>query len=175
MKAKTGRDAIAAAFIAAYEVAENTGSKIAEVCKLAQQTYKGKPVPDSDAEHIAETLATARGWEGNTAKVRKSEARKVLGVYSTLPEGISHVRKERGSCNWRDALRLATCLSKHDGKLRPALAAFTTQGESAKATPQGRAAGALKAWYKVAKGEKKAKILEAASMLGLKLGIKLDA
>jgi hypothetical protein len=172
---KTGRDAIAAAFISAYEVAENTGSKIAEVCKLASQTYKGKPVPEDDAAHIAEVLASARGWEGNTAKVRKSECRKVLGVYSVLPEGIEQVRKERGACNWRDALALSTQLAKHDGKLKPALAALATKRESGTSTPQGRAAGALKAWYKNAKSDKRAKILEAAAILGLKLGVKRDA
>lgn len=172
---KTGRDAIAAVFIAAYDIAENTGSKLAEVCKLAQQTYKGKPVPDEDAEHIASTIADARGWEGNTAKVRKSECRKVLGVYNVLPEAIGKVREKSGGCNWRDALRLSTCLAKHEGKLRPALAAFEEQGGGPKSTPQGAAAGALKRWYKVAKGDKKQKILEAANLLGLKLGIKLDA
>lgn len=175
MSTKTGRDAIAAAFILAYDIAENTGGKISEVCKLAAQTYKGAEVPADDAEHIANTLAQARGWEGNTAKVRKSEARKVLGVYTTLPEAIAHVRKERGACNWRDALKLSTCLTKHEGKLKPALAAFKTSRESGTSTPQGRAAGALKGWYKVAKGDKRAKILEAAALLGLKLGVKLDA
>jgi hypothetical protein len=172
---KTGRDAIAAAFIAAYETAENTGGKLAEVCMLARATYKGKEVPAADAEHIASTIADARGWEGNTAKVRKSECRKVLGVYAVLPEGIKQVREDRGGCNWRDALRLSTCLAKHEGKLKPALAAFKAQGDGPKSTPQGAAAGALKRWYKVAKGEKKEKILEAATLLGLKLGIKLDA
>jgi hypothetical protein len=173
---KTGRDAIAAAFIAAYDIAENTGSKLNDVCKLAQQTYKGKEVPEDDANHIADTIASARGWEGTTAKVRKSECRKVLGVYSVLPEGIARVKEKLGSCNWRDALKLSTCIAKNKGKLSPALVVFfTNEGGSPKASPAGRAAGALKGWYKVAKPAKREQILQAATLLGLKLGIKLDA
>jgi hypothetical protein len=172
---KTGRDAIAAAFIAAYEQAANTGGKLAEVCTLARTTYKGKEVPEDDAEHIANTIADARDWEGATRKVRCSEVRKVLQVYPVLPEAIATVREKSGGCNWRDALKLATCLKKHDSKLRPALAAFNDGGGTAKATPAGATAGALKRWYKIAKGDKREKILQAASLLGLKLGIKLDA
>lgn len=171
----TGRDAIAAAFIQAYEVAENTGGKIADVCKLAAQTYKGKPVPEADAEHIVEKIASARGWNESSAKVRKSECRKVLGVYASLPEGISRVRSEHGACNWRDALKLATCLTKSEGKLTPALAAFNTNRESSTSTPQGRTAAALKAWYTKAKTDKREAILKAAQLLNIKLGVKLDA
>jgi hypothetical protein len=172
----TGIKAIVAAFVGAYEHAENTGGKLAEVCKLAHATYKGKEIPEEDAQAMAQQISDARGWSGDTSKVRRSEICKVFGVYNTLPEGIKRVRDERGSCNWRDALKLATCLTKHDNDLKTALAAFKEQGGGeSKSTPQGRAAGALKSWYKVAKGDKKQKILEAATLLGLKLGIKLDA
>lgn len=171
----TGHKAIVAAFVSAYETAENTGSKLADVCKLANATYKGKEIPDEEAQAMAQMIADARGWSGDTSKVRRSEICKVFGVYNTLPEGITQVRDKHGSCNWRDALKLATCLKKSEGKLKEALAAFGTKHESGTSTPQGRAAGALKGWYKVAKGDKRAKILEAAALLGLKLGIKLDA
>jgi hypothetical protein len=174
-KVTTGHNAIVAAFVSAYETAENTGSKLADVCKLANATYKGKEIPEDEAQSMAQMIADARGWSGDTSKVRRSEICKVFSVYNTLPEGITTVREKRGSCNWRDALKLATCLKKNDGKLKDALAAFEEQGEGNKSTPQGRAAGALKGWYKVAKGDKRAKILEAANLLGLKLGIKLDA
>lgn len=171
----TGRDAVVLAFVDAYVTSENTGSKLADVCNIAKQTYAGKPVPEDDAEYIVDRLADARKWSEASAKVRKSEARKVLGVYTVLPEGIEQVRKDRGSCNWRDALKLATCIAKHDGKLRPALAAFNAKQESGGSTPQGRVASALKGWYKDARGDKRAKILEAAALLNIKLGIKLDA
>jgi hypothetical protein len=171
----TGHKAIVAAFVSAYETAENTGSKLAEVCKLATATYKGREIPEEESQAMAQMIADARGWSGDTSKVRRSEICKVFGVYNMLPEGISQVREKRGACNWRDALKLATCLKKSEGNLKTALAAFETKSENGTSTPQGRAASALKGWYKVAKGDKKQKILEAATLLGLKLGIKLDA
>lgn len=167
----TGRDAVALALVAAYANAADTGSKIGDVCTIARTSYKGAEIPEADVEHIVTTVANARGWEGATLKVRSSEARKVLSVYSTLPEGIQHVRKERGACDWRSALRLATCLKKNDGKLKPALAAFAAEADRDSVSPAGRVASALKRWYKVAKGDKKAKILAAAETLGLKLGV----
>lgn len=175
MKTKTGRDAVVVAFVDAYSTAENTGSKIAQVCALARSAYGGDEVPKDDAEYIANSIAKQRDWNGDTAKVRKSEVRRVLSVYSVLGEGITSVREKIGSCDWRAALRLATLLKKHDGKLRPALTAFYVSGEERKANPAGRATGALKAWYKAAKGDKKAAILKAAELLGLKLGIKVEA
>jgi hypothetical protein len=171
----TGLKAIVAAFVSAYETAENTGSKLADVCKIANATYKGKEVPDEDAENIVQALCDARGWTEKSAKVRKSEARKVLGVYNVLPEGIKHLRDTNGACNWRDALKLATGINKHEGKLKPALSEFKKQPKDGGKGPQGRVAGALKAWYKEARGDKKQKILEAAALLNIKLGVKLDA
>lgn len=175
MSKKLGRDAVVMAFVDAYATAENTGSKIAQVCAIAQTTYKGGEVAKDDADYIADSLAKQRDWEGDTAKVRKSEVRRVLSVYPVLGEGITSVREKTGSCDWRAALRLATLLKKHDSKLKPALAAFHAAAETRKTSAPGRAAGALKAWYKAAKGDKRAAILKAAELLGLKLGIKVEA
>lgn len=172
---KTMRDGIVVAFCDAYANAEDTGSRIGQVCALAHKAYKGAEVPADDAQYISDSIARQRGWDGNTAKVRKSEVRRVLSVYNVLGEGITAVREKVGSCDWRAALRLATLLKKHGSKLKPALASFYEQGEARKVSPQGRAAGALKGWYKVAKGDKRAVILKCAEMLGLKLGIKVDA
>lgn len=175
MAKTSGRDAVVVAFIDAYATAENTGSKIAQVCALAHKSYSGNEVPKEDADYIADSIAKQREWKGDTAKVRKSEVRRVLSVYDVLGEGITSVRDKIGSCDWRAALRLATLLKKHDSKLKPALAAFHAQSQERTVSPSGRAAGALKAWYKLAKGDKRAAILKAAEMLGLKLGIKVEA
>lgn len=171
VKLNTGRDAVALAFADAYTNAENTGGKIADVCKLAQAAYKGETIPDDDVSYIVDRVATAKKWDGASLKVRCSEARKVLSVYNVLPEGIQHVRETKGSCDWRAALRLATCLKKSEGNLKAALAAFELEREGSSSTPEGRAAGALKSWYKTAKPAKRAKILEAAQLLGLKLSV----
>lgn len=169
----TGRDAVAAALAGAYDAAANIGSRIAEVCGIARTTYKGAEIPKDDVEHIATRVADARGWKDGARKVRMSEVRKVLGVYSVLPEGIKHVREksESGGCNWQAALRLATKLREHDGKLKPALAAFYKQREQEKANYSGRVAAALKKWYENSRGDKRVKILKAADELGLKLGV----
>lgn len=167
---------IATAFAAAFDAAANIGSKLGEVCTIARAEYRGAEVPKEDAEAIANKLAELRGWEGNVAKVRKSEARKVLTVYSTLPEGIKTLREEHGGCNWRDALKLATKLKENDGKLRPALAAFKADGNERGGKKQitGRVASALKAWYKKAKADKRADILKAAEILNIKLSVKVE-
>jgi hypothetical protein len=172
IKMNTGRDAIAVALAAAYDAAANTGSRIGEVCALASTAYKGGEIPADDVEHIVTKVADAREWDGATLKVRSSEVRKVLGVYSTLPEGIARVREKSGGCNWQGALRLATLLKKHENKLKPALAAFYAKSEADKANYAGRASKALKAWYENARGDKRAKILSAAELLGLTLGVK---
>jgi len=175
--AKNGRDAVVVAFVDAYAAAENGGSKIAQTCAIARTAYKGDEVPADDVAYITDKIAESRGWEGATAKTRKSEVRKVLAVYSTLPEGIESVRESEGSCDWRSGLRLATLLKKHEGKLRPALAAFKAQQteKGGKGNPAGHVAGALKRWYKVAKADKRALIIKAAEMLNVRLGIKVEA
>lgn len=175
MSKKMGRDAVVVAFVDAYATTENTGSKIAQVCAIANTTFRGADVSKEDADYIADTIAKQRDWEGATAKVRKSEVRRVLSVYTSLPEGITSVREKTGSCDWRAALRLATLLKKNENKLRPALAAFHSQSEGRKSSPQGHVAGALKRWYKAAKGDKRALILKAAELLNIKLGIKVEA
>lgn len=174
MKTKTGRDAIVAALATAYDAAANIGSKIGEACGVARSVYKGADVPKEDADYIVDQLAESRGWSGDVAKVRKSEARKVISVYSTLPEGIATLREKNGGCNWRDALKLATCLKQNGGKLRPALAAFRDGGNErgGKKNITGRVATALKRWYEKANGDKRRDILKAAELLNIKLGIK---
>lgn len=177
MSKSNGRDAVVVAFVDAYSAAENGGSKIAQTCAIARTTYKGAEVPKDDVEYITDKIADSRGWEGATAKTRKSEVRKVLSVYSTLPEAIESVRESAGSCDWRAGMKLATLLKKNGGKVKAALSAFrVSQNEKGgKGNPAGHVAGALKRWYKVAKGDKKALILKAAEMLNLKLGIKVEA
>lgn len=170
-KMNTGRDAVAAALAGAYDAAANIGSRIAEVCGIARTAYKGAEIPADDVEHITKRVAESRGWKDATLKVRSSEVRKVLSVYSVLPEGIQHVREKSGGCNWQGALRLATLLKQNDGKLKPALAAFYEREENNRANYSGRVAAALKKWYENSRGDKRAKILAAAETLGLKLGV----
>lgn len=163
----SGTKLIARALIAAYATVETSGSLIGDVCKAANAQYKGEEIPKADREEILEALADSRDWEGDARKVRKSEAGAILKAYPALPEMVKHVREKRGTCSWNDSLKLARCYSRAKGNLRDALAMFSKGGESKPVSVQGRAAGALKAWFKVARGEKKAAILKAASLLNL--------
>jgi len=162
------RDAVARALIAAYSTAETAGSMVDDVCKAAHRAYKGEAVPKADADAILNQLANARDWDGDIAQVRKSEAKQVLNAYSNLAETVATVKEKHGACSWHSAVKLARCLNKNEGSMKKAIAAFETKGGESKGNPAGRTAGALKAWYKIAKADKKAAIAKAYELLGLK-------
>jgi len=162
-------NAITHALILAYSTVETSGSLINDVCKAAHAQYKGEAIPKDDRDAILESLADNRDWEGDARKVRKSEAGAILKAYPALPEMVKHVREKEGRCSWNDSLKLSRCYARAKGNVKAALAAFRKGSESAPVSVQGRAAGALKAWFKVARGERKANILKAAELLGLKI------
>lgn len=146
---------VVVAFVDAFAAHESSGSRIVDICKAARGMFKGKPVPDDAATEIVDAVVAARGWQDKVATVRRSECKRVLSVYAVLPEGIERVRKERGACLWTDALRLATKIKANDGNLAKGLAAFMESGGSV-VSPKGRAAGALKQWYKADKKAREA-------------------
>lgn len=168
MTAEKSLDKIVNAFAEAYAEVENSGGRVQNICAMANIRYRGHEVPVSDAKFIAYEIAKRREWEGDTAKVRRSEIRRVLAVYSVLSPAIIAVREKAGACDWRGALRLATLLRQHDGKVRPAVAAFFGQ-EARRASPKSRTESVLRSWYRRAKGEQRTAILKAAALLGLRV------
>ncbi len=168
------RSAIASAYVAALNTAESSGSLVTHVCNVANKYTKGAALPDEDISGVVIDIAKAKGWKGASAKTRSSEVRKVLKFAHVLPDAIESALATHKRCDWHTSLRIATQLNKGLNVAKAVKAAFE-KSEGHKGTPEGRAAGALKAWFKVARGAKKQAILEAASMLGLKLGVKLDA
>lgn len=172
----TARSAIVSSFVRSYDAAENTGSHVTQVCEVAQRFLKGAEVSKDDADSIIKDIANARGWKADTLRARGSEVRVVLRAYPQLPEATEAFKAKVKACTWHQSLKLARLLNKNDGDVRKAVnMALETRAQSPGSTPQGRTAGALKAWYKAAKSDKRTKILEAAGLLGLKLGVKLDA
>lgn len=170
------RSAIVSSFVKSYDATENTGSHVHTVCDVARRFLKGAEVSKDDADAIVKDVASARGWKGESLRARGSEVRVVLRAYPALPEAMESFKAKSKSCTWHAGLKLARLLNKNEGNVRKAVSmALETRGQSAGSTPQGRTAGALKAWYKTAKSDKRGKILEAAGLLGLKLGVKLDA
>lgn len=168
------RSAIASAYVAALNTAETTGGLVTHVCNVANKYTKGAALSDEDIGATVTDIAKAKGWKGSSAKVRCSEVRTVLKAAHVLPDAIDTATSTHKRCDWHTSIRIARFINKGQPVAKAIRAAFE-KSEGHKGTPEGRAAGALKAWFKVARGAKKQAILEAASTLGLKLGVKLDA
>ena len=171
----SARNAVAAAFCNAFDTAENTGSVVTQVCNVAHKYLHGAPIEKDDADSVINMIAKQRGWKGPALKSRSSEVRTVLAAYHELPKAVSAYHEKASKCDWHTALRLARFLKRGESVKGAVTQAFNTQTQSAKSTPQGRTAGALKAWYKEARSDKREQILKAANLLGIKLGVKLDA
>jgi hypothetical protein len=168
------RSAIANAYVAALNTAETSGSLVTHVCNVASKFTKGAALSDEDVSAVVTDIAKAKSWKGSSAKVRCSEVRTVLKAAHVLPDAIDTATSTHKRCDWHTSIRIARYINKGKSVSQSIKAAFE-KTEGHKGTPEGRAAGALKAWFKVARGAKKAAILEAAATLGLKLGVKLDA
>jgi hypothetical protein len=168
------RTAIASAYVAALNTAETNGSLVTHVCNVANKYTKGAALPDEDINAVVVDIAKAKGWKGASAKTRSSEVRTVLKAAHVLPDAIETATATHKRCDWHTSIRIARFINKGQTLPKSIKAAFE-KSEGHKGTPEGRAAGALKAWFKLARGAKKQAILEAASILGLKLGVKLDA
>jgi len=143
------------------------------VCDTARKYLKGAAISDEDRAAIVSDIAKARGWKGPSLRSRTSEVNVVLKAYNTLPEAIEMYRAKAKRVQWHDSMKLARRLNAGD-TIAQAVRAVLTKGNSKQITPSGRVAGALKAWFKAEPRKQKA-ILEAAALLGLKLGVKLDA
>ncbi len=169
----TARSAIVAAYVEALTTNESTGSLVTQVCDAANKYMHGEPIATGDRTAIAADIAKARGWKGTSLKSRISEVNVVLRAYDRLPEAIEGFTQRAKRCQWHDSMKIARRLNKGDSVAK-AIKAALLKDKGAKVSPAGRAAGALKAWFKVAPRKQKA-IVEAAELLGLKLGVKLNA
>jgi hypothetical protein len=171
----SARSAIVSTFVDALNAAENTGSLVTQVCDTANKYTKGETIGDEDMSAIVGSIAKERGWKGPALKSRTSEVRVVLRASGQLPEAIKALSTKAGKCDWHASMKLARCINKGMAIPKAVKLCMATKEQSAKSTPQGRTAGALKAWFKIAKADKKAAILEAAKVLNIALGVKVDA
>lgn len=171
----TARSAIVATFCNALDTAENTGSLVTQVCDVANKYLRGADITKDDSDEIISDMARARNWKDNVLRARSSEVRVVLRAYSVLGEAIQTYTRRAKKCDWHTSMKLARRINAGDSIKQAVAAAFTKAEQSPKSTPQGRTAGALKAWYKDARADKREAILKAAELLGLRLGVKLDA
>ncbi len=173
----TARSAIASAYVNALSANENTGSLLTQVCEVGARYTKGSKMADEDIAAISADVSRAKGWKGATAQSRVSEVKIMLRSLHVLPDAVEAYReraKGRGF-TWHDGMKMARKLAKGASVPMAVRAAFESNKGGERGTPEGHVAGALKRWFKVATPKKREAILSAASTLGLKLGIKLDA
>lgn len=171
----SARNSIATAFCSALDTQENTGSLVTQVCNVANKYLNGQEITKEDSDHICTTIAKQRGWKGAAIKTRCSEVRTVLRASADLPKAINQYSERAKKCDWHTSMKLARLINKGESVTRAVSQAFNTQSQSAVVSPQGRVAGALKSWFKIAKGDKREQIIKAAHILNIKLGVKLDA
>ena len=168
------RSAIVSCYVSALNTAENTGGLVTQVCDVIAKVSKGSAISDGDAKAIVTDISRAKGWKGASAKSRESEVRIILKASDKLPEAISAYHSRAKTCTWHDSMKLARGLARGKSVTQCVKAAFESNANKPRGTPEGRTAGALKAWFK-AVPRKRSAILQAASLLGIKLGVKLDA
>lgn len=165
------RNAVVSAFVNVLESHESSGNIVTQVCNAASKWYKGEEISAEDRKIMVEEIGDKRGWSAGSAKVRGSECNTVLQAYVTLPEAVDLFVKKNNGVQWHQSLFLARRLNKGDSPQQAVKAALTTGGGKAKkATPQGKVASGLKAWYKLARKDKQEAIVKAAALLGIVLG-----
>jgi hypothetical protein len=161
-------------FVDALSANESTGSLVTQVCDVARKYLKGEAMADEDRTSIIADISKARGWKGPSAKSRTSECNIVLKAYADLPEAIDALRTKAKRCQWHDSMKLARRINAGDSISKAVAFALKAGSSGERVSPSGRTAGALKAWFKAEPRKQKA-ILEACALLGIKLGVKLDA
>lgn len=158
---------IVKAFVAALTSVEGSGNLVTHVCDVARKALGGEEIPKDARKLIVSDIADARGWKDKTLKARSSEVNVVLKAYATLSEAVRlFTKKNGGKCQWHDSMKLARRINAGDSPVQAVTAAFA-QGDSKAVHPSKRVAGALKSWYKMAKGDKRAAILKACELLGI--------
>jgi hypothetical protein len=129
-----GAGKVAAAIAKVYGVVAQNGNVITQCVSSAQSVYRGAAIPKADLSVIADTVARLRKWTPTSAGPRKSEVRKILRVYTRLPEAIQAYCKKHDSFTWHTAVKLARCLNR-EPSLRQALALMDRKAESKAITP----------------------------------------
>lgn len=133
-KVSKGASKVAAAIAKVYGVVAQGGNVITQCVTSAQSVYKGADIPKRDLSVIADTVARLRNWTPASAGPRKSEVRKILRVYTRLPEAIKAYTAKHDSFTWHTAVKLARCLNREPA-LRCALALMDASSKAAKVTP----------------------------------------
>lgn len=165
----TGRAAIARVMSDAYDNVANIGRNVVQtICSAVEKVYRGADIPKEDCDAIVDELATLRGWDEKSAKVRKSEARAILSVYSELPNAAAKLA-DKGKGNWKDAVNLARKL-RDGSSTKDAIAALTAAPKHDAKSKKKRAAMLLKSLRKLGFKAIERNIVAIANELNLNIG-----
>lgn len=108
------------------------GNIITQCVTAVKSVYKGEPVPKADLSFIADNVARIRGWSAASANARKSEVRRIVEAYVTLPEAMEMYAKKSDTFTWHQAVKLARLLNSNTP--RQAVAAMLAAPSAQKQT-----------------------------------------
>jgi len=132
---------VASAVAKVYEIVGSSGNIVTQCVTSAKSIYKGAEIPRADLNFIAEQVARIRNWSPSSAKVRKSEVRKVLRAYNELPGAITKFCKKSDTFTWHQAVKLSRLLGNKT--VNQAVAAMLTTATPEAPTPAKILASAL--------------------------------
>lgn len=115
-EARKGASKVAATIAKVLNTVDNQGNMVTQVVASVKAVYKGEPVPKVDLSFIADRVAIARAWSEASAKARKSEVRRIVEAYDTLPEAIQLYKKKADTFTWHQAVKLARLLNSNTPK-----------------------------------------------------------
>ena len=127
-------NAISGAIARGLAEVNGTGSLLTQVCKIAQQMYRGKAIPKLDVQAILDDLSGRMGWKGATADVRRSEYKSVLAQYHLLPEAMTAFEAKANRCSWHDGIALSRLLKSN--KVAAAVTKHASRGKSKASAPK---------------------------------------
>ena len=160
--------AIGATFADALTQRDTSGSLVIQTCETAHKYAKGAALLDDDVTNITNSVASIKGWSGASARSRISECKVVLRAYAKLPEAVREfTKKNTGKCQWHDSMKLARRINEGDSVGAAVKFVMDSTKTGNNTNPKGRAAGALKAWFKHAACTKaeKAAITQCVKLL----------
>ena len=109
------------------------GNIITQCVSAVKSVYRGAEVPKADLSFIANKVAQQRNWSEASAGPRKSEVRKIVRAYMSIPEAVKLYTAKHDNFTWHTCMRLVTQLNK-DQTVKQAVAAMVATNAANKPT-----------------------------------------
>lgn len=111
-KVNKGASKVASTIAKVFDTVSKQGNIITQCVTSVKAVYRGAEVPAMDERYIADAVARTRGWSPASAAARKSEVRKIVRNYLTIPEAVQLYAKKHAGLTWHQAMGLLTQLNK---------------------------------------------------------------